>query len=152
MKKNLCMLLCALLTLALLLTACSSGKAVSDFPSSLAFTVQLPDCVSDRIRYDLEEREYNGEKIQVVHAVYQGESGDSNLVTFEQMSSDSWTKMQEEGGPLPVELGTFDEGITVVMYPLQSNPYEPDSDDAKVTDQFASERKTITDTFTFSKQ
>ena len=100
----------------------------------------------------MEERGYNDEKIQVVHAVYQGESGDSNLVTFEQMSSDSWTKMQEEGGPLPVELGTSDEGITVVMYPLQSNPYEPDSDDAKVIDQFASERKTITDTFTFSKQ
>ena len=151
MKKHFYWTLSMLLSLALLLVSCSSGNAASEIPSSLAFSVQLPDCVSDHIRYDLEEREYNGENIQVVHAVFQGESGDSNLVTFEQMSADSWEKMQQEGGPLPVELGTSEQGITVVMYPLQSNPYEPGTADADLVDQFASERSIITNTFTFNQ-
>lgn len=150
MKKRFYWMLSMLLALTLLLAACSSGTAASEIPSSLAFSVQLPDCVSDRVRYDLEERAYNDETIQIVYAVFQGESGDSNLVTFEQMSADSWEKMQQEEGPLPVELGTSDQGITVVMYPLQSNPYEPGTADADLVDQFASERSIITDTFTFN--
>ena len=65
------------------------------------------------------------------------------------MSSAMWEQMQSEGGPLPTELGASEDGRVVVMYPLQSNPYEAGTADADAVDLFVSESSIVTESFQF---
>ena len=60
-----------------------------------------------------------------------------------------WEQMQSEDGPLPTELGASEDGRVVVMYPLQSNPYEAGTADADAVDQFVSESSIVTESFQF---
>ena len=89
------------------------------------------------------------ETINTINVVYEGETGEANILTFEEMSSAMWEQMQSEGGPLPTELGASEDGRVVVMYPLQSNPYEAGTADADAVDLFVSESSIVTESFQF---
>lgn len=128
--------------------SCSqSGSSASSFPTDFGFSVQLPESVQDKVRYDLSDREAGGETIHTIQVVYEGETGEANILIFEEMSSTMWEQMQSEDGPLPTELGSSEDGRVVVMYPLQSNPYESGTADADAVDQFVSESSIVTESF-----
>ena len=153
--------LCVAVLCVISFTACSqSGSSASSFPTDYGFSVQLPESVQENIRYDsvqlpesvqenirydLSNREVGDETINTINVVYQGETGEANILTFEEMSSAMWEQMQSEGGPLPSELGASEDGRVVVMYPLQSNPYEAGTADA----EFVSESSIVTESFQF---
>lgn len=142
--------LCVAVLCVMSFTACSqSGSSASSFPTDYGFSVQLPESVQENIRYDLSNREVGDETINTISVVYEGETGEANILTFEEMSSAMWEQMQSEGGPLPTELGASEDGRVVVMYPLQSNPYEAGTADADAVDQFVSESSIVTESFQF---
>ena len=108
--------LCVAVLCVMSFTACSqSGSSASSFPTDYGFSVQLPESVQENIRYDLSNREVGDETINTISVVYQGEAGEANILTFEEMSSAMWEQMQSEGGPLPTELGASEDGRVVVM-------------------------------------
>ena len=117
--------------------------------SELGFSVQLPSCIEKNAEFTTDTRDDNGETVNIVSVTYQGESGQANILTLEEMSSQSWENMQKQNGPIPVELGSSENGRVVVMYPLQSNPFEPGTSDADVIDQFTKEKAVISESFTF---
>ena len=118
--------LCVAVLCVMSFTACSqSGSSASSFPTDY------------------------GETINTINVVYEGETGEANILTFEEMSSAMWEQMQSEGGPLPTELGASEDGRVVVMYPLQSNPYEAGTADADAVDLFVSESSIVTESFQF---
>ena len=125
------------------------AEYAADVARRLGFSVQLPESVQENIRYDLSNREVGDETINTINVVYEGETGEANILTFEEMSSAMWEQMQSEGGPLPTELGASEDGRVVVMYPLQSNPYEAGTADADAVDQFVSESSIVTESFQF---
>lgn len=142
--------LCVAVLCVMSFTACSqSGSSASSFPTDYGFSVQLPESVQENIRYDLSNREVGDETINTINVVYEGETGEANILTFEEMSSAMWEQMQSEGGPLPTELGASEDGRVVVMYPLQSNPYEAGTADADAVDLFVSESSIVTESFQF---
>ena len=113
--------------------------------SELGFSVQLPSCIEKNAEFTTDTRDDNGETVNIVSVTYQGESGQTNILTLEEMSSQSW----KQNGPIPVELGSSENGRVVVMYPLQSNPFEPGTSDANVINQFTKEKAVISESFTF---
>ena len=117
--------------------------------SELGFSVQLPSCIEKNAEFTTDTRDDNGETVNIVSVTYQGESGQANILTLEEMSSQSWENMQKQNGPIPVELGSSENGRVVVMYPLQSNPFEPGTSDADVIEQFTKEKAVISESFTF---
>lgn len=122
----------------------------------MGFTVDLPDVVKDKLNFLhsqhlLDNSDPNSETVNTLNLVYRGEKHDANLLIFEEMSTDAWTKMQQEGGPLPMLLGTSEGGRVVVVYPLQSNPYEAGTADAEVIDQFVAEFGSLVDSFRFTR-
>ena len=86
--------------------------------SELGFSVQLPSCIEKNAEFTTDTRDDNGETVNIVSVTYQGESGQANILTLEEMSSQSWENMQKQNGPIPVELGSSENGRVVVMYPL----------------------------------
>ena len=72
--------------------------------SELGFSVQLPSCIEKNAEFTTDTRDDNGETVNIVSVTYQGESGQTNILTLEEMSSQSWENMQKQNGPIPVEL------------------------------------------------
>ncbi len=68
---------------------------------------------------------------------------------LEEMSQNYWDKMQQEEGPKPIELAKSQNNRVVVMYPLQSNPYEQGTNDYDIINQFEQEFDSITESFKF---
>ena len=80
--------LCVAVLCVMSFTACSqSGSSASSFPTDYGFSVQLPESVQENIRYDLSNREVGDETINTINVVYEGETGEANILTFEEMSS-----------------------------------------------------------------
>lgn len=122
----------------------------------LGFTVDLPDVVDGKLNFLhsqhlLDNSNPNSETVNTLNLVYRGEKHDANLLIFEEMSTDAWTKMQQESNSAPQLLGTSESGRVVVVYPLQSNPYEAGTADAEVIDQFIAEFDSMTGSFRFTR-
>ena len=80
--------LCVAVLCVMSFTACSqSGSSASSFPTDYGFSVQLPESVQDNIRYDLSNREVGDETINTISVVYQGETGEANILIFEDRKS-----------------------------------------------------------------
>ena len=142
-------ILSLLMGLVLLFCVGCAAKEAGGFTyenEELGFSLTVPVLPEDKMTISQEDRE-NG--VHAVYMLYQGETGQANIVVLEEMSAETWKAYQEEGGPLPQELAASDQGRVLVWYPLQSNPYEAGTADADAVDLFVSESSIVTESFQF---
>ena len=94
----------------------------------LGFSAELPALLEDCMYVEESEYTAHDDTVNVVRIyVDGGEEGtddDASLLTFEEMSQETWDAIQAEGGPLPDELGVSSSGrvvtlSTVHLIPLQ---------------------------------
>ena len=115
---------------------------------NLGFSFNLPSIVSDKVIFEEESINIEDETINRVYVNYQGEENESIIIMLEEMSISYWDKMQQEEGPKPIELGKSNDRV-VVMYPLQSNPYEQGTNDFETINKFEEQSSCIFETFKF---
>lgn len=116
---------------------------------ALGFQVSLPELLQGKMSVLEEEREAYGETITTVFVYYEGDEGQANVLSFEEMSQEVWTKVQEEGGPLGRELGVSKNGRVVVLNTIQSNPYKEGTKDFEILQDLPKQLAIIDETFTF---
>lgn len=141
------------LIFTLCITGCSSSNKNDTFlyeNKSLGFSMELPSVIEEKYYIEEESLKMDGEIINSIYVKYKGEENDSNIVTFEEMSQDYWEKMQQEEGPKPIELKKSENNRVVVMYPLQSNPFEVGTDDYNTINEFQEQSSCIVETFKFN--
>lgn len=117
--------------------------------AEMNFRVKLPALLEGKVSEEITTSESNGETIRTATIYYQGESENIVALSFDEMSEKQWKQMQEEGGPLGVEMGTSDKGRVIVMHTLQSNPFEEGSADYEVVNQFSKQLKVVEESFEF---
>lgn len=143
-------ILSLLMGLALLFCVGCAAKEAGGFTyenEELGFSLTVSVLPEDKMTISQEDRE-NG--VHAVYMLYQGETGQANIVALEEMSAETWKAYQEEGGPLPQELAASDQGRVLVWYPLQSNPFEMGTADAELIDQFVSQVNTMVESVSFT--
>ena len=119
----------------------------------LGFSAELPALLEDCMY--VEESEYTAydDTVNVVRIyVDGGEEGtddDAILLTFEEMSQETWDAIQAEGGPLPDELGVSSSGRVVTLSTVQSNPFAEGTEAAENMDAIASDLGVVRETFKF---
>ena len=137
----------------LCVTSCSSSNKNDTFlyeNKPLGFSMELPSVIEEKYYIEEESLNVDDEIINSIYVKYKGEENDTNIVTFEEMSQDYWEKMQQEEGPKPIELKKSENNRVVVMYPLQSNPFEVGTDDYNTINKFQEQSSCIVETFKFN--
>ena len=93
----------------------------------LGFSAELPALLDDCMYVEESEYTAHDDTVNVVRIyVDGGEEGtddDASLLTFEEMSQETWDAIQAEGGPLADELGVSSSGRVVTLSTVQSNPF-----------------------------
>lgn len=117
--------------------------------SELGFSVQLPSCIEKNAEFTTDTRDDNGGTVNSISVTYQGESGQANILTLEEMSSQSWENSRSKTDQFRSNWEAPKMDASLSMYPLQSNPFEPGASDADVIDQFTKEKAVISESFTF---
>lgn len=117
--------------------------------AEMGFRVKLPALLEGKVSEEINTMEVNGETITTATIYYDGESDKVNVLSFDEMSEKLWKQMQEEGGPLGVEMGISNDGRVIVMNTLQSNPFEEGSADCEVLNQFPMQLKVVEESFEF---
>lgn len=139
-----------LVTVLLLCAGCAAKEGGFPYENEdLGFSLTVPVLPEDKITISQEDQEND---IHTVRMLYQGETGEANVLSLEEMSLEAWEAAQQEGGPLPQELARSSQGRVVVWYPLQSNPFEPGTSDAQLIDQYVSQMDVLVDSFTFLEE
>lgn len=129
----------------------NNGEEIKTFlykNKELGFSMEIPAVIEEYSFFEEDSRTNEDETINSVYLMYKGEGDESILVMFEEMSIAYWDKMQAEEGPKPVEVKRNDERV-VVMYPLQSNPYEQGTTDFDIINEFTKQSDCIVETFKF---
>lgn len=117
--------------------------------AEMGFRVKLPALLEGKVSEEISKTEIDGETVTTARIYYEGESDKVNVLSFDEMSENLWKQMQEEGGPLGVEMGISNNRRVIVMHTLQSNPFEEGSADYEVFNQFPAQLKVVEESFKF---
>lgn len=115
------------------------------------FKVELPLVLKDKMTEEITTQEINEEIITTATIYYTGEADKVNVISFDEMSEGLWKQMQEEGGPVGMELGKSENGRVIIMNSLQANPFEEGSKDYEAMNQFPVQLKSVVESFEFLK-
>lgn len=111
-----------------------ANNTVTIHDMGLNFT--LPDNWVGQTSYLVKDEVILDEQIKTLYVNYKTPSLSQTMVTIQALPQKLWEKMNEEAGPVPVELGKSEDGTMVyVYYPLQSNPFDYETKEGKEFDE-----------------
>ncbi len=110
----------------------------------LNISFELPKVIEDKVSFEIE----NDDDINTLYINYGEGDKMAILAMIQDMSIAKWEEILKEDGPKPVELGKNDKRV-VVIYPLQSNPFEQGTNEYDIINKYTEQVSCIADTFKF---